>query len=161
MMKKVTILLLISMTVMGCKDNQKKDTKMPSEDVNESTMTKANDTVDRLELGCYEYKTDGNNVKLEVTKIEGDAVTANLLYAYAEKDKNEGTFHGFINGDKLMGQYKFMSEGKESVRDVAFKVEKEQLVEGFGDLDEGGTKFKDTTNLSYSITTPWKKTACE
>jgi hypothetical protein len=98
---------------------------------------------------------------MEVTKIEGDAVSANLRYAYAEKDKNDGTFYGNLHGDKLFGTYTFMSEGKKSVRDVAFKIEKDQIVEGFGDLVEGGTTFKNTSNLTYSSTTPWKKVDCE
>ncbi len=155
-MKNLMILAFITMTLMGCKDNEKKENPVMEED----SMELKDDKVDNLELGCYEYKTEENDVKMEVTKIEGDAVTANLFYAYAEKDKNTGTFFGNLHGDKLIGAYTFMSEGVESVREVAFKVEKDQIVEGFGELDANGTMFKDTTKITYSSTTPWKKADC-
>ncbi|MEZ4803391.1 MAG: hypothetical protein R2797_11515 [Gelidibacter sp.] len=160
-MKKLMILTLLLTAMVGCKNNEKKEedtTMQPNMEENIPDMKR--NSVDNLQLGCYEYKADGSEVKMKVTKIEGDAVTANLYYAYAEKDKNEGTFFGNLHDDKLIGKYTFMSEGVESVRDVAFKIEKDQIVEGFGDLDEGGTMFKDTTKLRYNSTTPWKKTDC-
>lgn len=159
-MRNLMIVLLMSVTIFGCKDKEQKDDSMKEPTMDESTMEMNEDTDDTLKLGCYEYITDGNNVKMKVTKIDGDAVTADLFYAYAEKDKNEGTFSGTLHNDKLIGTYTFMSEGKQSVRDVAFKVEKDQIVEGFGDLDENGTKFMDTEKLTYNATTPWKKVNC-
>lgn len=159
-MKNLIVALLISLSFIGCKDKEKTENTMNETNMDDSAMETQENTVDNLELGCYIYKVKDDIVKMEVTKIEGDAVSAKLFYAYAEKDKNEGTFFGNLHGDKLMGTYKFMSEGKESTRDVAFKVEKGQIVEGFGDLEETGTKFRDTTNISYNSTTPWKKADC-
>lgn len=159
-MKNLMIILLISISLFGCKDKEKDKNVVMEPNLEESSLEMKNDNANVLKLGCYEYFTEGNNVKMEVTSIEGDAVNANLLYAYAERDRNEGTFSGHLHGDKLIGTYTFMSEGKQSVRDVAFKVEKDQIVEGFGDLDEGGTKFKDSTKLTFNSTTPWKKVDC-
>lgn len=159
-MKKLIMITILMTSIWGCKDKEKKEDTMVQPNMEETTIEMSDNTIDNLELGCYVYKANGNDVKMKITKIEGDAVTANLYYAYAEKDKNEGTFFGNLHGDKLIGKYTFKSEGIESVRDVAFKVEKNQIVEGFGNLDEGGTKFKDTTNLTYSSTTPWKKADC-
>jgi hypothetical protein len=160
-MKNLMILVFISICMMGCKDQEKREDSIIQPTMEERAMETKDDNIAALELGCYEYKTEGIDVKMKITKIEGDAVTANLYYIYAEKDQNEGTFFGNLHGDKLIGQYTFMSEGKENIRDVAFKVEKNQIVEGFGELDEGGTKFKDSTQLTYSTTTPWKKTSCK
>lgn len=154
------IAVLMSITLLGCKDSSKKENPINEPNLEEKPKEMEADSKDKLELGCYEYKTEENDVKMEVTKIEADAVTAKLYYSYAEKDKNVGTFSGNIHGDKLMGQYTFTSEGKESVRDVVFKIEKKQIVEGFGELNEAGTKLKDTTNITYSSTTPWKKVSC-
>lgn len=159
-MKKLMIVLLMSVTIFGCKDKENKNDTVKDPNIDQANMEIKNDNDAILQLGCYEYITDGDNVKMEITRIDGNDVTANLLYAYAEKDKNDGTFSGKINDDKLIGTYTFMSEGKQSIRDVAFKVEKDQIVEGFGDLDEAGTKFIDKDKLNYNATTPWKKVDC-
>ncbi|MCK7591787.1 hypothetical protein M0G43_14450 [Subsaxibacter sp. CAU 1640] len=161
-MKNSIILFSLLTIFIGCKNNEKQqDENLAQPNSEETNKEKESDAMNKLEVGCYVYKADGTEVKMEVTNISNGNVRANLYYSYAEKDKNEGTLLGKINGDKLFGQYTFMSEGVESVRDVAFKIEKDQIVEGFGDVDEGGTRFKDTTNLSYNTTTPWKKAVCD
>lgn len=159
-MKKLLLITFLTACILGCQDKDKKEDSINQSELDERAMDLEDDVIDNLELGCYVYKLNGNDLKIEVTRIEGDAVNANLYYAYAEKDKNTGTFSGNLHGDILLGKYTFMSEGTESVRDVAFKVENGQLVEGFGDLEESGTKFKDVTNITYSTTTPWKKADC-
>ena len=160
-MKNSIILFLFLVTSMGCKNNEKQDENITEPNSEQNIKDKGSEVKSKLEIGCYVYKADGNDVKMEVTSINDNNVTALLYYSYAEKDKNEGTFKGDIDGDKLIGEYTFISEGVKSVRDVAFKIEKDQIVEGFGDLDEGGTKFLDPNNLSYNTTTPWKKAVCD
>ena len=112
-----------------------------------------------LETSCYEYKSDGNNLKIEITAVN-EEVIANLNIAYAEKDANQGKFIGKLNGDKLIGTYIFMSEGKESSREVAFMVKDNQLIEGYGELNEDGTKFKDIKTIQYTSTMPLTKVDC-
>ncbi len=85
---------------------------------------------------------------------------ANLTYAYAEKDKNTGTFTGEFNDGKLVGTYTFQSEGVESKRQVAFMLKDNQLVEGYGELNEDGTIFKDVNSVNYSSTMPLTKMDC-
>ena len=159
-MKNLMIVALISMSIMACKNDEKKDDNIDEITIEGKTTETMDITVNNLELGCYQYKTEDNDLKMEVTKIEGDAVSANLFYAYAEKDKNKGTFFGNLHGDKLIGKYTFMSEGVESVRDVAFKIEKDQIIEGFGEMNKEGTSFKDIKNITYSSKTPWMKMDC-
>jgi hypothetical protein len=159
-MKNTIVAFLISITIVGCKDKEKKEDNTIQPNLEENTTEVKDHTRHTLGLGCYVYNANGNDFRMKVSKINGDSIMANLYYTFAEKDKNEGTFKGNLIGDKLIGKYIFKSEGKESVRDVAFRVEKNQIVEGFGDLNEGGTKFKDTTNITYSTTTPWTKADC-
>jgi len=47
--------------------------------------------------------------------------------------------------------YTFQSEGKTSIREVAFLKKGDQLAEGFGDVEEvkGKTKFKDLSKLKF------------
>ena len=49
-----------------------------------------------------------------------------------EKDKNKGTIRGRITNGFLIADYTFMSEGTESVRQVAFKKQGSSFVEGYG-----------------------------
>ncbi|KKN46648.1 hypothetical protein LCGC14_0671010 [marine sediment metagenome] len=85
---------------------------------------------------------------------------ANLTYALAEKDKNTGTYKGEFNDGKLIGTYTFQSEGVESKRQVAFMLSDDQLIEGYGELNEDGSLFKDVNTVNYSSTMPLSKTDC-
>ncbi|MEO6346854.1 MAG: hypothetical protein ABIO60_03000 [Aquaticitalea sp.] len=158
-MKQLMLITFLLISLTSCKNNEKKETEEPMTDVKDDSMmdTKKEPT---LEVGCYVYNEKGDLVRFEITEIDGTSVKGKLNYAYAEKDKNEGTFDGVLTGDKLFGKYTYMSEGVESIRDVAFKVEKDQIIEGFGDLNDDGTTFKDTTKINYQATTPWKKGPC-
>jgi hypothetical protein len=45
-------------------------------------------------------------------KIDKDlSVVGNLCYRFFEKDKNDGTVIGKLQGDTLIADYTFMSEG--------------------------------------------------
>lgn len=89
-----------------------------------------------------------------------DEVNGNFDIVFAEKDSNNGTFVGKLNGNKLIGLYTFQSEGTESSREIAFLVTNNQLIEGFGELIENGTKFKDTAAIKYSSTMLLTKVEC-
>lgn len=159
-MKQVILMICLCISIVGCKNNDKnKEAESKTEIEQEVTKRDKNQTP--LEIGCYVYKGNGDLVKFEITEINNNNVKGILNYAYAEKDKNDGTFEGVLNGDKLFGTYTFMSEGVQSTRDLAFKIEKKQIVEGFGDLNEDGTTFKDTTAINYNSTTPWPKGPCD
>lgn len=157
-MKQLMLLTFLMITLSGCKNNEKKEVEEPMTEVEKVPL--AETTKPRLEVGCYVFNENGDLVRFEITDINGNAVTGKLNYAYAEKDKNEGTFEGVLTGDKLFGRYTFMSEGVESIRDVAFKVEEDAIIEGFGEMNEDGTTFKDTTKLNYPSSAPLKKGPC-
>lgn len=158
-MKNLMLIAFFTISLVGCKNDKKSTSDQPMTEVSKDSDVNKNNTPE-LEVGCYIYNAKGDLVRLEITNINGTSVKGKLNYAYAEKDKNEGTFEGVVTGDKLLGSYTFISEGIESVRDVAFKIEKNQVVEGFGDLNDDGATFKDTSKLNYRATTPWKKGPC-
>lgn len=158
-MKYIVFNCFLMLILASCNNTPKQEA------IIEAPETQANVTYEEkapalLQLGCYEYKADGNEVTMEITSIDDNIVEGNLSFAYAEKDKNTGTFKGTLNDDKVIGKYTFMSEGVQSIRDVAFKVEKDRLIEGFGDLDASGTTFVDTSSIEYNSTMPWIKTNC-
>lgn len=70
-------------------------------------------------LNCYGNAIANDTVYLHIM-VMGDTVTGDAVFQYAGKDKNTGTLAGEMNGDTLIASYKFMSEGKEIVRQIAF-----------------------------------------
>lgn len=153
-MKKLAVLFFTALTMLNCKNKEEKtENSTPQEVVTEEKTTSS------LDFGCYIFDDGKNNVSFEITE-NGSEIKGNLIYAYAEKDKNSGSFFGKLNEGILIGKYTFQSEGKESVREVAFKVDGDKLIEGYGDLNEDGTAFKDATNLNFNSKMPLTKTDC-
>jgi len=153
-MKKLAVLFFTALTMLNCKNKEEKiENVTPQEVVPEETL------LTTLDLGCYVFNDEKNNISLEITE-NGSEIKGILNYSLSEKDKNSGNFTGKLNDGILIGKYTFQSEGTESKREVAFKVEGKNLIEGYGDLNEDGTKFKDISNLNFSSTMPLTKTDC-
>lgn len=156
-MKKIVYIVFTTLLVFGCKTKTEKENNNGQP---ETTTDVEEKSAPSLEVGCYVYDANGNRIVFEITDVS-TTVLGNLSYALKEKDGNKGTFAGVMNDSVLLGKYTFISEGKESTREVAFLVEDAQLVEGFGELDSTGTAFKDVTVLSFSSSMPLSKTECD
>jgi len=157
-MKKIIVALLLTTVFVSCKNNEKKEQKESIVETQEEMVESP--AAPNLEVGCYAYDENGSKIVLEITEIN-DSIMGNLNYAFKEKDANTGTFSGVLKDSVLIGSYSFMSEGMESSREVAFLVKENQLIEGFGELDETGTGFKDKDNISFSSSMPLTKTECD
>lgn len=156
-MKKLSFLTFAFITIVACKNNTKTDNQTVIEEKKSVIVTipKPN-----LETGCYDFKSESNNIQMEITEVN-EKVMGILNIAYAEKDANQGKFVGTLNGDKLIGTYTFNSEGIESSREMAYIVKDDQLIEGYGELNENGTKFKDVNTIKYTSTMPLTKVDCD
>ncbi|MGJ8591144.1 MAG: hypothetical protein ACSHXF_01275 [Aquaticitalea sp.] len=152
---KLMLVAFVAFTFFNCKNKEEK----PEHIMVEETMEEEITMTPTLEKGCYTYNENGSMVNMDITKTD-NPVEANLTYAYSEKDKNTGTFKGEFSEGKLVGTYTFQSEGVESKRQVAFMLKDNQLVEGYGELNEDGTMFKDVNAVNYSSTMPLTKTDC-
>lgn len=108
---------------------------------------------------CYSFEENGSSVSLQM-ETTGKDVAGTMVYALAEKDKNTGTFKGTINNDILIADYTFQSEGVESTRQIAFELKDGQLIEGYGEMNEDGTKFKDVAQIKFDSTMPLSKVEC-
>ncbi len=155
-MKKLALLTFALITIVACKNNTKTDNKIVIEEQKAVIETTQKPT---LKTGCYEYNSNGNLIKMEITEVNTN-VMADLKIAYAEKDASQGKFVGNLTGDKLIGTYTFNAEGKQSTRELAFMIKDNQLIEGFGDLNEEGTKFKDVKTIQYTSTMPLTMVDC-
>lgn len=128
----------------------------PSQNTPEQTNVK-----DSTITACYSSINDKDSIKLNIT-IKHNAVTGDLYYNLLEKDKNTGTIDGKMIGDTLIADYIFMSEGMQSVREVAFLKKGNSLVEGFGGVEDinGKTVFKNRSALVFNNANLLHKVDC-
>ena len=100
---------------------------------------------------CYAYRTETDTVRLTLQNTQPTTVTGQLTYRYFEKDRNQGTIRGTMHGDTLLADYTFQSEGRQSVREVAFLRRDIGFVEGYGPVTElpGKTVFKLPRTLHF------------
>ncbi len=136
--------------LMACNNQAKNNTSSQN-------ATKLNEPI----TNCYSYFKDSNQVSLKITVVE-NKVTGDLTYKYFQKDKNIGKIDGEIRGDTLFADYNFKSEGVNSVREVAFLKNGNQLNEGYGEVLEKSGKmvFKNRAGLNFENKMPLIKTDC-
>ncbi|UIR57313.1 hypothetical protein LZQ00_05725 [Sphingobacterium sp. SRCM116780] len=154
-MKKLIVLSFVALTMFSCKNKGSK-----TDSSNSATQKEvAVETTTPLGLGCYVFNDNKDTVSLEITSNEKE-IKGNLTYSLAEKDKNSGSITGQLKDSILIADYTFQSEGTTSVRQVAFKVEGDTLIEGYGVFDPTGTTFKNVNNIDFTSKMPLIKTDC-
>ena len=117
-----------------------------------------------VEIGtrqCY-ASTLNKDSALLVLNFKGNIVEGSMDYKINGKDKNKGSLNGEMKGDTIFADYKFLSEGVESVRQVAFLKMDSTLTEGYGDVEEknGKTVFKNAAALDFSKGLKMQKVDC-
>jgi hypothetical protein len=114
------------------------------------TETVVEEPVSMTSGECYLVVIGKDSIIMQID-VENNSVTGHLHYRFQEKDKSGGTLFGNLRGDTLIADYKFMSEGMESEREVAFLKSGEGFVEGYGDIEEQGSRmvFKDIRTLKF------------
>ncbi len=97
---------------------------------------------------CYEYVKNKDTIQLKLN-INSKTVSGQMTYKLYQKDKNEGIIEGTMSGDTLFADYKFLSEGSESFRQVAFIKKNGKIIEVYGVVEEKNGKivFKDKNKL--------------
>ncbi len=137
-------ILMASTAFIACQSNNS------TESSNDTTAVDTSITPGTTQY-CYEYVKNNDTVKMTLMS-SGPITTGELSYNLFEKDKNNGIFEGELHGDTLIAEYTFNSEGKESIRQVAFLKKGDQLVEGYGDVkaaENGKMMFKNTSTLQF------------
>ena|SRR5215217_5554157 len=149
MKKRIHLLLAAACMFASC---AKKDS--------ESTTVVENDEQPSSE--CYAYTTEKDSAFLHIDITSDSIVTGNLEYKLFEKDRNQGKIDGRLYGDTLLADYKFMSEGVESTREVAFVKKDGNWVEGFGPAQEknGSMQFNDRSKLDFEKGLVFKTATC-
>ncbi|MCF6131899.1 hypothetical protein [Flavobacterium wongokense] len=151
MKKQILLPIIFAFLSIGCKKETPAPT--PTEPVVEETAPAVSKTE------CYAYDANGSKIELEL-QTEGTEANGTLNYALAEKDKNGGTFTGKLENNILIADYHFQSEGVESTRQVAFKLEGDKLIEGYGEMTMDGTHFRDVSQIKFTSNMPLSKVDC-
>ena len=109
---------------------------------------------------CYAWVSGNDSILMQIV-IENNSAVGHLHYRFFEKDKSGGNLFGQMRGDTLVGDYKFMAEGTESEREVAFLRKGDQMIEGYGESIEkdGRMVFKNVSTLKFEGQ-PMLKTDC-
>lgn len=110
---------------------------------------------------CFAQQNTRDSFWLQLNVFE-NVTTGALEYKFKEKDSNTGELEGKMNGDTLIADYKFMSEGKLSTRQVAFLIKDSIATEGYGDMEEkdGKMVFKNPQSLTFSKGIVMRKVDC-
>lgn len=155
-MKKLIVLSFVLLTIIGCR-NKESTTKNSNAEMQEVSEV----SISPINLGCYVFDDNKSTISLEITEnVHENEVKGNLTYALAEKDKNSGSFVGQLKNGILIADYTFQSEGIQSIRQIAFKVNGDTLIEGYGELNPEGTAFKDIDSIQFVSTMPLVKSEC-
>lgn len=130
-------------------------------EMNTDTIKGPGNTTMMPVTSCYASASNGDSIQLKVEVFE-KAVVGTLQYNWKEKDRNKGEYEGVMKGDTLFADYRFMSEGKESARQVAFLIKDGKATEGYGDMEEkdGKMVFKNTGGLQFGKGVVLSKSAC-
>ena len=139
MQPSVHFLLLFLFCFIACKKSNKAETVAAVEEEKPAVVGE-----------CY-LSVSGQDSILMQFVVENTSVAGQLHYRFSQKDKSGGTLFGEMRGDTLVADYKFISEGIESEREVAFLRRGNELIEGFGDSEEkeGRVVFKNVLGLRF------------
>ncbi len=78
--------------------------------------------------GCYRWVHNRDTIKLKLA-IQDTLVNGQLAYDNYQIDGSAGTLKGTVRNNQIVAFYDFTSEGMQSVREVAFRVEGSRLVQ--------------------------------
>lgn len=111
---------------------------------------------------CYAWVSGRDSVSFNLEHGTTGVRNGWLVYSWAEKDRNEGSWKGTIDEDILAGWYTFQSEGRLSVRQVAWKVVGNALWPASGPVkqQQDTTYFADPVHLQYDSIQAWRKVSC-
>ena len=151
-MKKAIVVFVFVSFFISCKKEKEASTVVVKEVVTEATSE------------CYSSIKSKDTVSMDLKIAKDSTFVGNLCYRFFEKDKNDGTVIGKLQGDTLIADYTFMSEGVSSLRQVVFVKKGNTYVEGFGDIvadSIGKVTYKDLKKLKFGDSVVLTKVDCE
>ncbi|MEO5635131.1 MAG: hypothetical protein ABIS26_02290 [Candidatus Paceibacterota bacterium] len=125
--------------------------RAPAVTVNPPDNTDKIPPSDQSILGCYVAKLSKDVYTLKIESEKNNNVSGMLAFNNYQKDSSAGTFTGTYEGDILLGNYSFDSEGMHSDRQVIWKKVGNNFVEGFSAIKmvNGKEVFEDVSQVTY------------
>lgn len=157
MKQSFLFLSLVTIAFASCNEPKKSTQTTKEEDTSKAIENK----IMIPASSCYATTAGKDSVHLKV-EVFPNVVTGNLSYKLYQKDSNKGEFEGNLNGDTLIADYKFMSEGKQSIRQVIFLIKDGVATEGYGNMEEKNGKmvFKNQKEVTFGKGLVLKKVPC-
>jgi hypothetical protein len=148
-MKNLLLPLALSISLIACNNES-----------TEHTATEPTIAVQEINA-CYTSSNKKDSILLQLN-ILGTRVKGEMSYHIFEKDRNQGTLRGKMMGDTIIADYSFLSEGKQSIRQVAFLRKGNALSEGYGEMINNNNimTFSNTAALDFSKGAQLQKTNC-
>jgi len=143
-MKLLFLPVLTSVLVLAACNNNAEQSSATAETKDTSKQEEINIQVPNTV--CYLNVTGKDSIFLK-TEIFPNVVTGTLKYKFFEKDNNYGEIDGTLRGDTLIADYKFMSEGVQSVRKVMFLITGSAATEIYEATESKESIFKKGTVL--------------
>lgn len=134
---KPYFLIIIVVMLFACNtvSKQNEDAKVDSAGAGSAT------TVSLTGEHCYSFVAAKDTYALKINIVD-KRVNGTAVYQNYEKDSSHGTVEGEIEGDIIHLWYHFQSEGMNSVRELFFKKEGDQLVSGISaEVSKGDTAY--------------------
>jgi hypothetical protein len=100
---------------------------------------------------CYAFVSATDTVQLKLLIQTDQSVSGELHYQLGGKDSNHGSIQGTMKGDTILADYKFMSEGTESTRQMVFLKTDSIVTEGYGPMEEVNGKMQFTKGSSQDF----------
>lgn len=157
---KQILFALVAFTVFSSCNNEGSSTPEKKDSATNENNSNSNSS---SETSCFAQMNANDTVLLNLTK-NGDVITGSLNINRSGKDANRGVISGTMKGDTLFADYTFMSEGIESVREVAFLKKGDAMIEGYGDVMLTGNNivvFNKKGRLLFNDSMPLSKVTCQ
>ena len=156
MKKLIPTLVVAAAFFASCQNNNSKTSTSSDSSALGDVVTDSSSTA------CFLFNKNRDTANLNLNTIDSK-VSGTLNYKLYEKDKNSGVIAGIVKGDTIIADYTFQSEGTSSVRQVVWLKKGDQLIEGFGDVEDadGKTKFKNISKLIFGDAIVFNKTTCK
>ncbi len=118
------------------------------------------DKISESIVGCYVFINDNNIYTLNIDNQVADEVSGTLSFDNYGFDSSSGKIEGRFDGEILFGNYIFHAEGMDSEREVIFKKNGQDFIQGSGEIINRGNidVFKDLASIEFDPVRLFEKT---
>lgn len=141
-MKKYIFLACISWLFIACEKKNKTDNILAKKEA--ATVNESDIVIEEILEECYMRVNGKDTLFLKMSDNLG-TITGTMNYKNFQKDSSSGDIVGIADGDTIRIDYNFAAEGTQSTREIWFLKKDGKLIEGIGEYDETGERFKNNS----------------